>query len=121
VPEEAWQIVTIDFVEGLPLSGSANCILVIVDKFTKYAHFVPLKHPFTAYSMAKLFMENVYKLHGLPSTIVLDKDKVFTSHLWKELFALAKVQLRMSSSYHLSLMARLRGSTISRRLTSGAL
>jgi hypothetical protein len=121
VPEEAWQIVTIDFVEGLPLSGSANCILVIVDKFTKYAHFVPLKHPFTAYSVAKLFMENVYKIHGLPSTIVLDKDKVFTNHLWKELFALAKVQLRMSSSCHLSLMARLRGSTISWRLTSGAL
>jgi hypothetical protein len=100
VPKRAWQTISIDFVEGLPLSGSANCILVIVDKFIKYAHFLPLKHPFTTYSAAKLFMENVYKLNGLLTAIVSDRDRVFTSNLWKELFALANVQLRMSSSYH---------------------
>jgi len=48
VPSEAWQIISLDFVEGLPLSGAVNCILMVVDSFTKYAHFVPLKHPFSA-------------------------------------------------------------------------
>jgi hypothetical protein len=91
---------SIDFVEGLPQSGFANCILVIVDTFTKYAHFVPLRHPFTAASVAKGFMDHVYKLHGMPTAMVSDRDRVFTSQLWRELFALAQVQLCMSSSYH---------------------
>jgi len=52
-----------DFVEGLPQSASANCMLVVVDFFTNYAHFLPLHHPFTATGVAKLFMTQVYKLH----------------------------------------------------------
>jgi hypothetical protein len=100
VPFEAWQVVSLDFVEGLPTSGSANCILVVVDYLTKYAHFLPLHHPFTGASVAKVFMANVYKLHGMPQAIVSDRDKIFTSHWWQELFRLAEVSLRMSSSYH---------------------
>jgi hypothetical protein len=61
--------------------------LVIVDRFTKYAHFVPIKHPFTARTIAKAVYDNVVKLHGLPKTIVSDRDKVFTSNVWKELLA----------------------------------
>jgi transposase InsO family protein len=95
-----WHTVSLEFVEGLPQSGSTNCILVIVDKFTKYAYFVPLKHPFTALSVAKLFIDNVYRLHGLPSVIISDRDRIFTSNLWRELFNLADVQLQMSSAYH---------------------
>ena len=64
VPDRAWRIISIDFIEGLPMSGSVNCILVVVDLFSKYAHFIGLKHPFTASSMAKLFFSNVFKLHG---------------------------------------------------------
>jgi hypothetical protein len=82
------------------LSGSANCILVMVDKFTKYAHFLPLKHPFTTASVARLFLDSVYKLHGLPLFIVSDRDRVFTSKFWTELFHLAKVQMRLSFAYH---------------------
>jgi hypothetical protein len=100
VPSEAWQIVSLDFVEGLPTSGSANCILVVIDYLTKYAHFIPLQHPFSAASVAKLFMSNVYKLHGMPMAIDSDRDKVFTSNWWRELFRLAGVSLRMSTSYH---------------------
>lgn len=89
-----------DFVEGLPKSGSANAILVVVDKYSKFAHFIPLRHPFTAATIAKLFMEFVYRYHGLPISIISNRDRTFLSTLWWELFSLAGVYLRMSSSYH---------------------
>jgi transposase InsO family protein len=87
-------------VEGLPLSNGYNCILVVVDLFSKYSHFVALKHPFTALSVAKLFMKHIYRLHGLPTAIMSDRDRIFTSQLWRELFALAGVELRISFAYH---------------------
>jgi transposase InsO family protein len=74
-------------------------VLVVVDFFTKHGHFIPLRHPFSAASVAKLFMLHVYRLHGMPSSIVSDRDRIFTSQLRQELFSLADVQLRMSSSY----------------------
>lgn len=100
VPAQAWQVITMDFIEGLPTSSSYNCILVVVDKFSKYSHFIKLTHPFTALKVAKLFMENIYKLHGMPLAIVSDRDRIFTSNLWQELFKLSGTQLRMSSAYH---------------------
>jgi len=86
--------------DGLPPSGGKNCILVIVDHFSKYAHFIPMAYPFTALTMAKTFIGNVYRLHGLPLSIVSNQDKVFTSQLWQELIRLTDVTLRMSSAYH---------------------
>jgi hypothetical protein len=79
-----------DFVEGLPQSGHAFCIMVVIEKFTKYGHFLPLKHPYTSISVAKLFLDEVYKLHGMPLSIISDQDKVFTSKFWKELLAWLK-------------------------------
>jgi hypothetical protein len=100
VPTATWDVISMDFIEGLPRSGSANAILVIVDKYSKYAHFVPLRHPFTAAGVAKLFMDNIYKLHGLPSAIISDRDRIFTSRFWQSLFKLAGTSLHMSSAYH---------------------
>jgi len=100
IPSAAWQMLTMDFVEGLPHSQGKNCILVVVDRFTKYGHFLALAHPFTAAGIAKLFFDNIYKLHGLPDSIVSDRDKIFTSLFWQELFKLVKVSLRLSTSYH---------------------
>ena len=100
VPPEAWHTVSMDFIEGLPMSGKFDTILVVVDKLTKYGHFIPLKHPFTATTVAQLFVDNVYKLHRMPKVLISDRDKVFTSTFWQQLFKLADTTLNLSSSYH---------------------
>lgn len=79
VPSEFWQMVTMDFVEGLPRSGRFNCVLVVVDKLSRYAHFVGLQHPFTVSTVAAAYMDNIHKLHGMPESIVSDRDRIFTS------------------------------------------
>jgi hypothetical protein len=89
-----------DFIEGLPHSSGMNVIFVVVDKFSKYSHFLALCHPFNAATVAKLFMSTVYKLHGMPTVIISDRDKIFNSQLWQELFNRAGVTLKMSSAYH---------------------
>lgn len=83
VPKGAWQVVTMDFITGLPKSSGFAYILVVVDKFSRYAHFIPLAHPFTALSMAMAYVKEVYRLHSLPEAIVLDRDPIFTSTLWQ--------------------------------------
>jgi hypothetical protein len=80
VPDAAWQVVTLDFVEGLPRSAGYNSILVVVDKLTKYAHFLPLVHPYTAAQVAQTYFDNVFKLHSMPEALVSDRDRIFTSH-----------------------------------------
>lgn len=79
VPEQAWQMVTLDFVEGLPKSQGCDVILVVVDKLKRYAHFIPLKHPFTALHVAQAYMDYVFKLHGPPDAMVSDRDRIFTT------------------------------------------
>ena len=72
----------------------------MVDKFSEYAHFVPLSHPFTAMKVAMLYMDHIFKLHGLPQAIISDRDRIFTSHLWHELFKLSGTDLKLSTAYH---------------------
>jgi hypothetical protein len=89
-----------DFIDGLPCSGSVDAILVVVDKLSKFAHFIPLRHPFTAATIARLFMDHIYRLHGMPLAIISDRDRIFTSAFWKHLFSITGTSLRMSSAYH---------------------
>jgi hypothetical protein len=71
-----------------------------VDKFSRFAHFIPLAHPFTAATVATAFMDSVYKLHGAPEQIISDRDRIFNNAFWKQLFTLTGTTLKMSSSYH---------------------
>lgn len=68
--------------------------------FIKYAHFLPLVHPFSASGVAKIFLDNVVKLHGVPQIIVSDRDKVFTNLFWEELFKSLGTSLAFSTAYH---------------------
>lgn len=67
-----------DFIDGLPLSQEFNSLWVVVDRLTKYGHIIPTSHPYTTKIVAQLFTKRVLKLHGMPSSIVLDQDKTFT-------------------------------------------
>ena len=89
-----------DFVEGLPRSEGKNVIMVVVDRFTKYGHFIPLSHPFSVTTVATAYLDNVYKLHGNPTSIVSDRGPKFLSNFWQDLFKLQGVTLHLSSAYH---------------------
>ena len=89
-----------DFIKSLPLSNGKDTILVVVDRLNKSAHFLPLAHPFTAKTVAEKFVEGVFKLHGMPRSIISDRDPVFISNFWREFFKLSGTQLKMSSAYH---------------------
>jgi hypothetical protein len=100
IPSEPWETATMDFIEGLPQSRQFNCILVVVDKLTKYAHFIPLRHPYTASKVAELFVDNIYRLHSMPAALVSDRDPVFTSQFWRAVFQATGTQLKMSTANH---------------------
>ena len=100
IPKQVWTDKSMDFIEGLPTSHGKQVIFVVVDRLSKYAHVMPLNHPYTALDVAQAFMDNIYKLHGLPKSILSDRDPVFTSNFWKGLFAQLNVGLLHSTAYH---------------------
>jgi transposase InsO family protein len=100
VPSQVWADISMDFIEELPKVHGRSVILTVVDRFSKYAHFIPLSHPYTAASVARAFFDRIVHLHGYPSSIVNDWDPVFTSRLWRDLFKLSGIQLRFSTAFH---------------------
>jgi transposase InsO family protein len=95
-----WTSISIDFVIGLPRSEGKDVIMVVVDRFTKSAHFIPLSHLYTVVDVAHKFFQTIYTLHGLPTSIITDRDPIFTSKFWQELLKLFGIQLNMSSAYY---------------------
>jgi hypothetical protein len=89
-----------NFIEGLPLSQGQSVVLVVVDRLSKYSHFIALSHPYTAAKVAQLFIQHVFKPHGMLQSIVSDWNPTFTSQFWSELFRLQGTSLKLSTSYH---------------------
>jgi transposase InsO family protein len=89
-----------DFLEALPRVRGKTVIFTVIDCFSKYAHFVPLAHPYTTESVAQAFFTDIVRLHGIPQSIVSDRDSVFTSNLWSELMRLSGTKLQMTTAFH---------------------
>lgn len=100
IPIEVWSDISMDFIDGLPPSKRKSILFVVVDRLSKYAHFIPMSHPYYAPKVAQVFFENVFKLHGMSRSIVCDRDSTFLSSFWKELFNLQGTHFNFSPSYH---------------------
>jgi hypothetical protein len=100
IADKKWGEISLDFVEGLPKSHGKDVILVVVDRLTNYAHFLAKSHPYSVHKVAQLFIDNIFKLHGMPTIMVSDTDRIFTIKLWQEVFATLNVDLHFSTAYH---------------------
>ncbi|WVZ70302.1 hypothetical protein U9M48_018978 [Paspalum notatum var. saurae] len=101
IPTWKWDEVGMDFVTGLPKTKKGHdAIWVIVDRLTKTAHFIPVKTTYGGAKLAQLYIENVVRLHGVPSRIVSDRGTQFTSKFWKSLHEALGTYLDFSSAYH---------------------
>jgi len=86
IPNQAWEDIAMDFITGLPNSSGFTVIMVVIDRLTKYSLFVVMKSDYTSKTVDEAFMCHIVKLHGVPKSIVSDRDKVFTSNFWQHLF-----------------------------------
>ena len=101
IPNAPWESIAMDFIFGLPKSIHGNTgIWTIVDRFSKQAHFIPVKKTIKAHHMAKLFISQIFKYHGMPISIVSDRDPRMTSLFWQGLFENLGTRLNFSSAYH---------------------
>ncbi|SPC64593.1 related to TY3B TY3B protein [Ustilago sp. UG-2017b] len=100
VPPHPWSSISMDLIEQLPSSSDFTAILVVVDRLTKMAIFVPTTNELDAPELAKLFLRHVYSRHGLPTSIVSDRGSEFTSHFWHSLSTLLGIENHFSSAYH---------------------
>ncbi|TYK15933.1 reverse transcriptase [Cucumis melo var. makuwa] len=100
VPTRPWESVSMDFITHLPKVGDFEAILVIIDRFSKYATFIPTTKQCSVEMTAQLFFKHVVKLWGVPTSIVRDRDGRFIGSFWTELFSFLGTSLNISSSYH---------------------
>jgi len=92
--------ISADFITKLPIAQGYNSILVVVDRLTKMVHFIPTTEKTSAEKLARLFRDNVWKLHGLPKSIISDKGPQFAAGLIKELNQILGIKSKMSTTFH---------------------
>lgn len=105
-PRQPWDEVTMDFITKLPLSKdpvtqlSYDSVLVMVDRLTKYSHFIPCNETYTAENLGYLVLDRLVRYHGIPTSFVTDRDKLFTSNFWNTLVACLGTKHKLSTAYH---------------------
>jgi len=100
IPEKPWSHILADFITKLPLAQGYDAILVVCDHFSKMAHFIATTERMSAEGLTKLFQDHVWKLHGLPESIILDRGVQFVAGIMKELNNLLGIQTKLSIAYY---------------------
>jgi len=103
-PNEAsdrpWKSISMDFIRDLPLLEGADAILIVIDRLTKMAHFIPCKKDMDARQLQETLMRGIFRLHGLPRDIITDRGSIITSDLWKETTRKLGIERRLSTAFH---------------------
>ena len=100
VPQKTWTHLTVDFITKLPVVAGKDAVLVVCDRLSKMTHFVATTEGTSAEGLARLFWDNVWKLHGLPESVVLDRGSQFAAELMKELNRMLGIQTKLSTAFH---------------------
>ncbi|WMV51287.1 hypothetical protein MTR67_044672 [Solanum verrucosum] len=101
IPEWNWEIIAMDFVVGLPKTlGKFDSIWVVVDRLTKSAHFIPVRIDYNAEQLAKVYVKEIVRLHGVPLSIISDRGTQFTFKFWRKLHDELGTQLIFSTTFH---------------------
>ena len=99
VPEKPWMHLMVDFITKLPLVAGKNAILVVCNRLSKMTHFMAMTKGTSAKGLARLFRNNIWKLHGLPESIVLDKRLQFAAELTKKLNKMLGIETKLSTAF----------------------
>ena len=100
IPEKPWTHISADFITKLPLAQGYNSILVVVNQLTKMVYFIPTTEKTSAEGLARLFRDNVWKLHGLPESIISDRGPQFMVGLMRELNQMLGIESKMLTAFH---------------------
>lgn len=100
IPDRSWQDISMDFITHLPKSQGSDAVLVVVDRLTKMRHFIACTGSCNAEDTANLFVQRVWKLHGLPCSIVSDRGTQFASAFWKHLTSRLGIKNALSTAHH---------------------
>ena len=100
IPEKPWMHILVDFITKLPLAQGYNAILVVVDQLTKIVHFIPTTEKTMAEGLAKLFRDNIWKLYGLPKSIISDRGPQFVAGIMRELNRMLGIESKLSMAFH---------------------
>jgi len=100
VPRCPWEAISMDFITGLPTIRGFDAVWVVVDRLSKMCHLTPTKSTASAADTANLFIQNIFRLHGLPRSIVSDRDPKFTGRFWQTFFSALETKLKLSTAYH---------------------
>jgi hypothetical protein len=101
IPESKWEVISMDFIMGLPLTARRHdSIFVVVDTLMKSAHFIHVRTMYQAHEIARLFINEIVILHGVPKSIISDRGSAFTGRFWASFLEALGTQLNFSTVYH---------------------